>query len=72
MTNGGGLGVDGKGKAPHWRLTEAEWSGGRNGNTWMLPTKDYLKWDGTKFQDNQGAVKRTREWRQRHAVLKMH
>src|SRR5437899_6773791 len=24
MTNGGGLGVDGKGKAPHWRLTEFE------------------------------------------------
>jgi len=22
MTNAGGLGVDGKGKAPHWRLTE--------------------------------------------------
>ena len=53
MTEPGCLGVDGKGKAPHWRLTEAEWSGGRNGNTWMLPTKDYLKWDGTKFRDDQ-------------------
>jgi hypothetical protein len=40
MTEPGCLGVDGKGKAPHWRLTEAEWSGGRNGNTWMLPTKN--------------------------------
>jgi hypothetical protein len=30
MTEPGCLGVDGKGKAPHWRLTEAEWSGGRN------------------------------------------
>jgi hypothetical protein len=53
MTEPGCLGVDGKGKSPHWRLTEAEWPGGRNGNTWMLPTKDYLKWDGTKFRDNQ-------------------
>src|SRR5204863_7840280 len=24
MTNPGSLGIDGKGKAPHWRLTEAE------------------------------------------------
>jgi hypothetical protein len=53
MTEPGCLGVDGKGKAPHWRLTEEQWSGGRNGNTWMLPTKDYLKWDGTKFRDDQ-------------------
>jgi hypothetical protein len=73
MTNAGGLGVDGKGKAPHWRLTEEQWPGGSNGNTWMLPTKDYLKWDGTVFQDQQGAVKRTREWRQRRrAVLSVH
>jgi hypothetical protein len=72
MTNPGGLGVDGKGKAPHWRLTEIEAPGGRNGDTLMLPTKDYLKWNGTKFQDQQGAVKRTREWRHRHNVLKMH
>jgi hypothetical protein len=60
MTDPGGLGVDGKGKAPHWRLTEAEWPGGRSGNTWMLPTKDYLKWDGTKFRDNRGDVLRAR------------
>ena len=53
MTEPGCLGVDGKGKAPRVRLTEAGWTGGRNGNTWMLPTKDYLKWDGTKFRDNQ-------------------
>jgi hypothetical protein len=63
MTNAGGLGVDGKGKAPHWRLTEAEAFGGRNGDTWMLPTKEYLKWNGTKFQDDRGAAKRTRAWR---------
>src|SRR5262249_59257621 len=54
MTEEGCLGVDGRGKAPHWRLTEFEAPGGRNGNTWMLPTKDYLKWDGTKFRDDRG------------------
>jgi hypothetical protein len=53
MTNPGGLGVDGKGRSPHWRLTEAEAPGGRNGDTWMLPTKDYNKWDGAKFRDDE-------------------
>ena len=33
MTNPGGLGVDGKGKAPHWRLTELGCIG-------SLPTRD--------------------------------
>jgi hypothetical protein len=65
MTNLGGLGVDGKGKAPHWRLTELEAPGGRNGSTLMLPTKDFLKWDGVTFEDDRGAVKRTTQWRRR-------
>jgi hypothetical protein len=64
MTSPGSLGVDGQGKAPHWRLTEVEAPGGRNGDTWMLATKDYLKWDGTKFPDDRGAVKREREKKQ--------
>jgi hypothetical protein len=64
MTSAGGLGVDGKGKAPHWRLTEAEWPGGGNGDTRMLPTKDYLKWNGEKFKDELGAVKRERSRKQ--------
>jgi len=38
MTDPGGLGVNGKGRAPHWRLTELEAPGGRNGDTLMLPT----------------------------------
>jgi hypothetical protein len=43
MTTGGCLGVEGVGKAPHWRLTEV-------GHMKELPTKDFLRWDGTKFR----------------------
>lgn len=39
------LGVDGKGKAPHWRLTEK----GQVGPTGELPSKEFLRWDGTVF-----------------------
>src|SRR6516164_9984192 len=53
MTEAACLGVEGKGKAPHWRLTEAEWNDDHNGNTWTPPTKDYLKWDGTTFHDDR-------------------
>ena len=46
MITPGCLGVDGKGKAPHWRLTEK----GRTGTvTGELPTKEYLRWNGTAF-----------------------
>jgi hypothetical protein len=68
MTNPGGLGADGTGKAPHWRLTEVEAPGGRNGDTLMLPTKDYLKWNGTKFRDDRGAVKPDIRRRQRGRI----
>jgi hypothetical protein len=36
------LGLDGKGKAAHWRLTEL-------GYMTEPPTRDFLKWDGVKF-----------------------
>ena len=39
----GCLGTDGKGKAPHWRLTELETRS-------APPTMDFKNWDGTKFQ----------------------
>ena len=44
------LGVDGKGKAPHWRLTEC----GQTSKTsaeglFEPPTNDFLKWDGILF-----------------------
>jgi hypothetical protein len=46
MTEPGCLGVDGRGKAPHWRLTEI-------GYMTDLPTKDFLKWDGELFHEQK-------------------
>jgi hypothetical protein len=37
------LGSDGKGRASHWRLPEVETDD-------ALPTKDFLRWDGTRYQ----------------------
>src|SRR4051794_18858123 len=42
MMEAGCLGLDGKGKSPHWRLTEL----GYMNNP---PTNDFNRWDGTKF-----------------------
>jgi hypothetical protein len=44
------LGVDGKGKAPHWRLTELGCTSRTSSEGLFEPgTKDYLKWDGALF-----------------------
>jgi hypothetical protein len=55
----GSLGLDGKGRAPHWRLTELA------APNWDQPfaTRDYEKWDGTPYNGNQG-------WRGRGAKPK--
>jgi hypothetical protein len=42
-------GVNGHGKAPHWRLTE-EWYLGE-----APPTRDFLRWDGEPFQEQKRA-----------------
>ena len=39
-------GVNGHGKAPHWRLTE-EWYLGK------APTRDFLSWDGAPFTEKR-------------------
>jgi hypothetical protein len=39
-------GVNGHGKAPHWRLTEEGYLG-------KEPTRDFLRWDGTLFQEQK-------------------
>ena len=56
MLQPGSLGVDGKGKAPHWRLTE-KGSAGQDD----LPTKDYLRWDGTPFDPSPYRDRRGRK-----------
>jgi hypothetical protein len=46
----GSLGVEGKGKSPVWRLTELGVTSKHAAPGVMeLPTNDFLKWDGTKF-----------------------
>src|SRR5215467_13575493 len=46
MTKAGCLGVEGKGVAPHWRLTEL-------GYMHEPPTRDFLKWDGEMFHEQK-------------------
>ena len=46
MTRGGSLGVEGKGRAPHWRLTELGYMN-------ELPTRDFDRWNGAKFVDQK-------------------
>jgi hypothetical protein len=45
-TAGASLGVDGRGKAAHWRLTEL-------GYMHEPPTRDYLRWDGELFHEQK-------------------
>jgi len=46
MTTPGVLGVEGKGKAPRWRLTEL-------GYMKEPPTRDFTRWDGRTFKDTK-------------------
>jgi hypothetical protein len=46
MMKPGCLGVDGKGDAPRWRLTEL-------GYMKDPPTREYTRWDGVLFDDSQ-------------------
>jgi hypothetical protein len=45
-TTAGHLGVEGKGKAPHWRLTEL-------GYMRDLATQEFMRWDGRKFREQK-------------------
>jgi hypothetical protein len=56
MTVPGYLGVEGKGRAPHWRLTEV-------GYMKDPPTQDFMKWDGTKFKHHRRAARSKTESR---------
>jgi hypothetical protein len=46
MTEAGCLGLEGKGRAPRWRLTELGFMNDP-------PTKDFLRWNGVKFRDQE-------------------
>jgi hypothetical protein len=57
----GSLGVDGKGKAPHWRLTELGCTSRASAEgLFVPPTNDFLKWDGTLFDPKP--YRRDSEW----------
>jgi hypothetical protein len=47
MTSPGCLGFEGRGKAPHWRLTEVGTAAD------PLPTNDFNRWDGAKFKNQK-------------------
>jgi len=59
QTQGGCLGFDGRGKAPHWRLTEL-------GMRHDPPTRDFLHWDGDLFQPTRRGFRRTAEGATEH------
>ena len=49
MTQPGCLGFEGRGKAPHWRLTELSYMTDP-------PTKDFRQWDGVIFRHGKNPV----------------
>ena len=53
MVTPGVLGVEGKGKAPRWRLTEL-------GYMHDYPTRDFMSWDGHPFKDSRRHAVETR------------
>ena len=46
LTRPGRLGSDGKGTAPHWRLTEC-------GYLKDPPTRDFMRWNGVRFEESK-------------------
>jgi hypothetical protein len=53
-TQDGYLGTEGRGRAPHWRLTEVSYM--RD-----LPTRDFLKWGGEKYRRQTRASRRPKQ-----------
>jgi hypothetical protein len=57
QTEAASLGIDGRGKATHWRITDMPT---RKGNNELeSPTKDFLRWDGVVFEPH---VRPSRRW----------
>jgi hypothetical protein len=67
QTEAASLGVDGKGKAPHWRITDRPTRKGNN--ELALATKDFLHWDGTVFKPHAAPSSRWDEHK-RNALKK--
>jgi hypothetical protein len=66
QTEAASLGVDGKGKATHWRITDMATRNQHGG--FDEATKDFLKWDGVVFEPH---VAPSRRWNARKtAALK--
>ena len=66
LTEAASLGVDGKGKATHWRITDMATRNQHGG--FDEATKDFLKWDGVVFEPH---VAPSRRWNARKtAALK--
>jgi hypothetical protein len=59
------LGVDGKGKAPLWRLTEL---GHVAGAGTEFPSKEYLRWDGVLFDSKP--YRYSAKWKKQNPVLR--
>jgi hypothetical protein len=72
MTRGASLGFDGKGKAPHWRLTELPYEDvivspdGRTTRVPMPAPNDFLLWDGTAFKNKTPGAKTPPAWGRKH------
>jgi hypothetical protein len=55
-TSAGCLGVEGKGKAPHYRVTDRKACNGRG--EIEPPTGEFLRWDGTVFEPHKRPSRR--------------
>jgi hypothetical protein len=61
MTTPGYLGVEGKGRAPRWRLTEVAYMRGTSSKGMEdMPTTDFLKWNGVRLSKHQEGGDRLR------------
>jgi hypothetical protein len=68
MTDAGCLGLDGKGKAPRWRLTEVAYMRGTSSKgTEDMPTMDFLKWNGVRFSKHYPSGDHLKPHRQRRS-----
>src|SRR5215831_20881518 len=67
MITPGCLGVNGKGKAPRWRLTEVSYMRGTSSRGMEdMPTLDFMKWNGVRFSKHQDGGDRLKNLESRY------